>query len=336
MDFGAQGALRTLSKLRELGPKTFWSGFGETLNASRAPAAFSIGRSKISILAAADPQFGSAQVLRPGVAPVGDWLFDAIRKAKSSSSIVGVSIHGGQEDIPIPSPTRQEFFRALVDHGADFVWGHHAHVPQVWEIYRDKLIAYGLGNFVVDPGKWSAEPHGLNSLVFRGELHSNQRLTWTVLGTAVVQHSRDSAAAAVVVPQSQGKVTHMRQMSQLLTNPSLHNAVWQEFAVELFRTYGSEYMGWLHPRPRSKRAIFRFVNLPTRNSAERPSAAVRFHMVRNHAHREMLETALGIQCGETPDSRTEESARWVDAWHAVALEDPVTTDTPPSSPGSAH
>jgi len=77
------------------------------------------------------------------------------------NDIVIVSFHGGGEG-PHYLHTRDtlEYFlgtergnvvafaRAVVDSGADLVWGHGPHVPRALEIYRDRLIAYSLGNFL--------------------------------------------------------------------------------------------------------------------------------------------------------------------------------------------
>ena len=40
------------------------------------------------------------------------------------------------------------FNRRMVDAGADLVLGHGPHVPRAMEVYRGKLIAYSLGNFI--------------------------------------------------------------------------------------------------------------------------------------------------------------------------------------------
>jgi hypothetical protein len=40
-----------------------------------------------------------------------------------------------------------EFARSMVDAGADLVLGHGPHVVRPMEIYRDRFIAYSLGNF---------------------------------------------------------------------------------------------------------------------------------------------------------------------------------------------
>jgi uncharacterized protein YkuJ len=50
-------------------------------------------------------------------------------------------------EIPKAQRNVVKFSRAVVDSGADFVWGHGPHVPRAMEIYNDRLIAYSLGNF---------------------------------------------------------------------------------------------------------------------------------------------------------------------------------------------
>jgi poly-gamma-glutamate capsule biosynthesis protein CapA/YwtB (metallophosphatase superfamily) len=44
------------------------------------------------------------------------------------------------------------FAHAVVDAGADLVLGHGPHVPRALEVYRDRLIAYSLGNFATGIG----------------------------------------------------------------------------------------------------------------------------------------------------------------------------------------
>lgn len=40
-----------------------------------------------------------------------------------------------------------EFARAMIEAGADLLLGHGPHVPRALELYRERLIAYSLGNF---------------------------------------------------------------------------------------------------------------------------------------------------------------------------------------------
>ncbi len=83
-----------------------------------------------------------------------------IAHLKASNDLVLVSFHGGAEGLDaarIPF-TEEEYYgesrgdvvafsRAMVDAGADLVIGHGPHVPRAMELYRDRLIAYSLGNF---------------------------------------------------------------------------------------------------------------------------------------------------------------------------------------------
>lgn len=78
----------------------------------------------------------------------------------SISDIVIVSFHGGAEGPQhehVPRKTEifygenrgnvYAFAHQLIDVGADIVFGHGPHVTRAVEIYKDKFIAYSLGNF---------------------------------------------------------------------------------------------------------------------------------------------------------------------------------------------
>ncbi|MGL6022020.1 MAG: CapA family protein [Chitinophagaceae bacterium] len=78
----------------------------------------------------------------------------------SVSDIVIVSFHGGAEGEKHNRVTlKYEFFfgenrgnvyelaHYCIDWGADVVFGHGPHVPRAIELYKDRIIAYSLGNF---------------------------------------------------------------------------------------------------------------------------------------------------------------------------------------------
>ena len=83
-----------------------------------------------------------------------------IEKLKLDHDLVMVSFHGGAEGLKaMHLPDGMEFYmgerrgetkkfaRALVDAGADLVFGHGPHVARGMELYAGKIIAYSLGNF---------------------------------------------------------------------------------------------------------------------------------------------------------------------------------------------
>ncbi|AKG23222.1 CapA family protein [Calothrix sp. 336/3] len=84
-----------------------------------------------------------------------------VKTAKKKADIVVVSMHAGAEGTrALRVKNKTEFFgsenrgnsikfaRTMIDSGADLVIGHGPHVPRAMEIYKGKLIAYSLGNFL--------------------------------------------------------------------------------------------------------------------------------------------------------------------------------------------
>lgn len=84
-----------------------------------------------------------------------------VQEAKKQAKIVVISVHAGAEgtDAEHVSDRSEIFFgenrgnmvnfaHSMIDQGADLILGHGPHVPRAVELYKGKLIAYSLGNFV--------------------------------------------------------------------------------------------------------------------------------------------------------------------------------------------
>lgn len=83
-----------------------------------------------------------------------------VAKAASTHDLVVVSFHGGGEGLGADRVRDgverylgenrgdlKAFTHAVIDAGADLVLGHGPHVLRGMEVYRERLIAYSLGNF---------------------------------------------------------------------------------------------------------------------------------------------------------------------------------------------
>ncbi len=83
-----------------------------------------------------------------------------VSELKKKCDILIVSFHGGAEGTGSQHVTGRreiflgedrgnvlEFAHAMVDAGADVIFGQGPHVARAMEIYKDRLIAYSLGNF---------------------------------------------------------------------------------------------------------------------------------------------------------------------------------------------
>ncbi|PIS35520.1 MAG: hypothetical protein COT36_01965 [Parcubacteria group bacterium CG08_land_8_20_14_0_20_38_56] len=76
---------------------------------------------------------------------------DPVRnQASNGVDVLIISLHSGEEYLSTPTPFQISFARFAIDAGADLVIGHHPHVVQKVERYKDGWIAYSLGNFVFD------------------------------------------------------------------------------------------------------------------------------------------------------------------------------------------
>ena len=83
-----------------------------------------------------------------------------VKELSEKCDIVIVSFHGGGEGSKYQNITKKteysygenrgnvyEFSHAMIDAGADVIIGHGPHVTRAIEIYKNKFIAYSLGNF---------------------------------------------------------------------------------------------------------------------------------------------------------------------------------------------
>jgi len=61
-----------------------------------------------------------------------------------------VQYHGSLEYRDEPSGMTESRLKMAIDKGADLAIAHHPHVTQGFEIYKGKLIAYSMGNFIFD------------------------------------------------------------------------------------------------------------------------------------------------------------------------------------------
>lgn len=73
-----------------------------------------------------------------------------IADAKKQADLVVISLHWGEEYEKNANAHQREFAHKFIDAGADLVIGHHPHVVQEVESYKDGFIAYSLGNFIFD------------------------------------------------------------------------------------------------------------------------------------------------------------------------------------------
>ncbi|HHY82138.1 MAG TPA: CapA family protein [Clostridiales bacterium] len=70
-----------------------------------------------------------------------------LEEVRKNADLVIVSFHWGVEKSNYPNSVQIELGRFCIDQGADIVIGHHPHVIQGIDKYKDKYIVYSLANF---------------------------------------------------------------------------------------------------------------------------------------------------------------------------------------------
>ena len=71
--------------------------------------------------------------------------FAALRE--QGAELIVVAAHWGDEGKYRPTEKQINDGHAMIDAGADIIYGHHPHVLQKIEEYNDGIIYYSLGNF---------------------------------------------------------------------------------------------------------------------------------------------------------------------------------------------
>ena len=81
-----------------------------------------------------------------------DGIISIIAKIKKENpgKFLIVSMHWGEEYKTESSQAQKNLAHKIIDSGADLIIGHHPHVVQEFEKYKDKMIFYSLGNFIFD------------------------------------------------------------------------------------------------------------------------------------------------------------------------------------------
>jgi poly-gamma-glutamate synthesis protein (capsule biosynthesis protein) len=154
LDYGSEGMNNTINVLNKNGILTL--GAGSNYQEAIRPLIIKRNSLKVGVINFAESRpnqryFRSEWLHKPGPARYYEkYVLEQIRKLKNTVDIVIASIHWGVEYVYFPSPQQQTLARKLVDNGVDLIIGHHPHVIQGIEKYKNGLIFYSLGNLIFD------------------------------------------------------------------------------------------------------------------------------------------------------------------------------------------
>ena len=149
-DQDPEGIARTVDILKSHNISYF--GAGKDLDSACQPAFIQANGLSFAFLgyAAGSSDVGAqmATESREGCTPLSlDRIEHDIAALRNIVSHIVVSLHWGYQFDLYPEPRQIEIARKIIDLGALIVHGHHPHVVQGMERYRNGLILYSLGNF---------------------------------------------------------------------------------------------------------------------------------------------------------------------------------------------
>lgn len=148
-DYGSKGVNATIEALDSVGLTHV--GAGKNIEEARKPLVRIINGKKVTFIAVCETEYSIASHNQAGSAPMD--IIETSKRiidAKTTSDYVILITHGGHEYYHYPSPRMKKLYRYFIDMGADAVINHHQHCINGYELYNDKLIVYGVGNFCFD------------------------------------------------------------------------------------------------------------------------------------------------------------------------------------------
>ena len=208
LDFNEAGLLRTLAVLDEAG--IAHAGAGRDLAEASAPAIRRVSGRRVGMLAFTDnePDWAATHSA-PGVFHVdpgadderAELLLDATRETRAAVDLLIVSAHWGSNWGAEPPGDHVSFGRALLDAGADIVFGHSCHTLRGVGLHGTGAILYGTGDFVDD---YAVDPIERNDhaaiFVVEAVEHEIRRITIkpTVVRDFAAWHATDPDRGQIV------------------------------------------------------------------------------------------------------------------------------------------
>jgi poly-gamma-glutamate synthesis protein (capsule biosynthesis protein) len=162
LDWGEDGLCETLDVLHDAGIAV--AGAGRDARAAQALAVLPAGAAgRVLVMACGAEDSGVPASWSAGAAQAGvHWLPDyspasveriarLVHDVKQPGDVAVASVHWGSNWGYRVQPEHRRFAHALIDQAAiDVIHGHSSHHAKGMEVYRERLILYGCGDFVND------------------------------------------------------------------------------------------------------------------------------------------------------------------------------------------
>ena len=150
-DWNIKAFKDTLARLNETGILKVGAGLNKS--EAREPIIIEKNGVKFGFLGFSDvgPDWIQAKENSAGILLASDPnLAEIIQEAKTQCDVLITSFHWGIEYKTIHNQRQEKLAHTAIDAGVNLIIGHHPHVMQDIETYKEKVIVYSLGNFIFD------------------------------------------------------------------------------------------------------------------------------------------------------------------------------------------
>lgn len=234
-DYGKQGLKDTISVLEA--HNIAWVGAGWSPEEARRPLIIDRGGLRVGILALAQPECSAASRLGWGAGVLEDGYAPSYMESLSKQVDIAMAyLHYGVEFSEYPTPRQVRLSRGLVDAGAKLVIGHHPHVPQGYEWYKNGFIAYSLGNFIFD---MADGPHRFSrlGLMVQAEFKDNSLKDIKIIPV----DTRGETTKVLAAEEKKEAERHLMRLSEVLTDSKKLNEAYYFTCRNNFDLYAGAF-----------------------------------------------------------------------------------------------
>lgn len=285
-DYGQKGLEETIKELKNF--DIDFIGGGVDFEEAYKTTIIEKNGIKIGLLAACENEFGCLyeEQNRGGYA----WLFhhnieDNIRELKAQCDFIVMVAHAGVEDIEIPIKEWRDRYKRLCTVGVDVVIGHHPHVPQGYEKYKNSLIFYSLGNFYFDTVSFENKSDDSYSVVLGFEKNKDVKFD-------IIYHKKIAGKTCLV--DKTDVSFDLNYLCDILSDGYLKRN--DEISIKLFNEYYYSYyesaLGKLSSNSNLKQKINYLVKLILGRNIK--NNLLLLHNIRIDSHRFLVQRALGL------------------------------------------
>ena len=276
LDQGEKCCIDTKRLLEDAGINTV--GAGKNLGVASEILYLKKDEEVLAVINCCEHEFSISTETSAGANPLNPiQQFYKIQEAKKNANYVLVIVHGGHEHYQLPSPRMKETYRFFIDAGADAVVNHHQHCYSGYEVYKEKPIFYGLGNFLFD------NPNKRNGI-------------WNDGYMVVISFGVPKSPSFKIIPYTQcneePKVILIENEKEFFKNiNSLNSTIADEKKIkaeqlDMMKKYAKDYQCLLQPyRFRIDKGLYTRGFFPSLINQKKKNSILNFMMCESHLER---------------------------------------------------